>query len=625
MTDSQDLENLKRSPSALRVYFSRAKFTRAGKEYKARCCFHTEDTPSLTLFQAKGIWLYKCHGCQVSGNCIQFVQKMDGISFSEAVKKVREVLGEPESNARVDEVFKPIVGESKDYETYSLDEYSIRERAFENSPEALAYLKSRGISYETAKKCHTGFRQNLPTGDEASHLSALGWVVFPRIKDDRIIGIHYRSIKEKVHRRHSDMQTQLMGLDFIDPLEPIYLVEGEEDLLTFVEAGLRAVSLPGATGNLTPEQKDLLLQAEYVVLAGDTDAVGEAAMAKLGTVLGERCCLLRWPEQKDANAYFLLTCGGDISVFRAKVEELTALAKSQPMPGLYDLKSTILSSGRSSLADHPLRLRMPWADVDRMAILLPGSVTTISSTNSGCGKTQWVHQVALYNAMHHNEVVVNWQVELSADEIAGITIAHLTWKDRNHLTPADAKEAVRKLGNARYYVGYDPTLTTVESVLNLLEAAVKKTSCSLLILDHIHHLLGTADNEVQALSNAMQRLKRLAQTYMLKIIVVAQPRKATSASKGKSLHMTDLKGSEALSSTADAVFALHRNYTKANSDPNNFAKDEYDPLTEVRLLKVRAKGDGAAEAKLFFMGMFSSFLNLNEVQPSGSPEASAMF
>ena len=63
----------------------------AGGSKKACCPFHHEKTPSFNINEAKGF--YHCFGCGESGDAIKFVERMDGLSFVDAVKKLAERVG----------------------------------------------------------------------------------------------------------------------------------------------------------------------------------------------------------------------------------------------------------------------------------------------------------------------------------------------------------------------------------------------------------------------------------------------------------------------------------------------------------------------------------------------------
>ena len=57
-----------------------------GGSLKGLCPFHDEKTPSFNVTPARGLWY--CHGCGEGGDLIKFVQKIDGLSFVEAVEKL---------------------------------------------------------------------------------------------------------------------------------------------------------------------------------------------------------------------------------------------------------------------------------------------------------------------------------------------------------------------------------------------------------------------------------------------------------------------------------------------------------------------------------------------------------
>ncbi len=64
---------------------------RAGSSLKACCPFHHEKTPSFNINVSKGF--YHCFGCGESGDAIKFVEKMEGLSFVDAVKKLASRCG----------------------------------------------------------------------------------------------------------------------------------------------------------------------------------------------------------------------------------------------------------------------------------------------------------------------------------------------------------------------------------------------------------------------------------------------------------------------------------------------------------------------------------------------------
>jgi len=56
---------------------------RHGRRYVAPCPFHAERTPSFYIFDDNH---FKCFGCGEHGDVIDFVQKLHGLPFKEALK-----------------------------------------------------------------------------------------------------------------------------------------------------------------------------------------------------------------------------------------------------------------------------------------------------------------------------------------------------------------------------------------------------------------------------------------------------------------------------------------------------------------------------------------------------------
>lgn len=627
MNNNNELEELKRHPAVLGMYTSRLPLKRDGKEYVGLCPFHAEKTGSFRVSEHSGVWVWKCFGGSTcgSGNIFQLYQKLDGTSFSDVVKQIKTQLGQSWDSTKIAEkIFKTSVFEQdKPGISYSVSEYAKFELALSNSRAATEWLRSRGISHETAKKLHFGFRQDVGklAGEANAEISDKGWIAMPCIEGDKVTAIKYRSIVSKAFCKQGGMakgdRTPLFNAETIEALEPVYLTEGECDAAVFEQAGFKAASIQSSSTPATASNKSRLLEADYVILAGDNDTTGNDYMNKLWAEMQERTFKLTWPDQlKDANQVFLEKCGGDIEAFKQLVGELTLAAKTVPMPNISSLQEVMLSSGRTNLSNHPKRLRFPWPKVDDMAIIVPGGIASVMATNTKMGKTAWTTQATVYGALAHGEVVLNYQCELSPEEFSTIVTANVLRKDRNHLTADDHKAAAKLLSGVRYYIGRDPTLNRVGPVLDLIEAGIRRLGATLVVLDHVHFICRNEQNEIQAQANAYQRIKNMATRYQVKFIVVGQPRKALQTAKGKVVDLTDWKGSEAGTSDADAIYAIHRDRIK---DKDENTKDDYDPKTSVHLLGCRSKGDGGTYAELMYFGKFATFNEVvNDEPPPGT-------
>jgi DNA primase len=555
--------------------------------------------------------------CGQSGSILDLLQKTDGVDFKGAVAIARAFTSEWNQNReKVEQTFKSLgQEEQKVRKTYSQEEYGRLENSLNNSTEARKYLGSRGISLETAQSLHLGYRQDVGrlAGEAAQDIAGGGWLVFPTTSEGKVTSLKYRSIARKAFCKQPGMATELFNRQTIDMMEPVFLVEGEFDAACLEQAGFKAVSLPNATYQCTPEDKDSLLSAEYVVLAGDNDDAGKKAMEKLWAEMRERTYLLQWPAGiKDANAFWDAS-GRDLSVFRTKIAALVQEAKSRPMAGIYSLQESLMNSTEENVKDDPNRFRFSLPSVDRMAIISPGSVIGLMATSTGQGKTTFVLQETLEAARRHGEVVLNYQAELTIEQVARIVTAHTLRKHRLELTKEDMKSAAHALGNTKYYIGRNATLTTIGPVLDLMEAAIRRLSPTVAVLDNIHYLVRNESDQVKAMENAMQRIKSLAVLYKLKFFVLGAPKKAESTSKGKQLHVTDARGSVTFGDDSDAVFTIHRDMLTNSEDKKN----DYSPMCRLRLVKVRDKGPGDAEVELYFLGELATFSEVAGTNESG--------
>jgi DNA primase len=62
-----------------------------GRSFLGLCPFHKEKTPSFNVNQERGF--FHCFGCKESGSAIDYLMKLEGLSFLEAVRALAERLG----------------------------------------------------------------------------------------------------------------------------------------------------------------------------------------------------------------------------------------------------------------------------------------------------------------------------------------------------------------------------------------------------------------------------------------------------------------------------------------------------------------------------------------------------
>lgn len=333
-----EIERLKLSVSLERLVESAGvALKRHGKDRIGHCPFHDDHTPSLVVSPKTNLW--HCLGaCQAGGSVIDWVMRVEGVSFREAVERLREQTGEG-AVATV----KPVVSAAASADDAALlrgvvDYYHA---TLKQSPEALAYLAKRGLDHpEVVNHFRLGFAnrtlgyrlpdmqvkagaaqrgalQRVGIYRDSGHEHFNGSLVVPVFDGSgNVTELYGRKIGERL-REGTPLHLYLPGPHGgvfneagLAGTEEIILCESLIDALTFWCAGYRNVTSSYGIEGFT----DGILAAFHrhgirrVLIAYDADDAGDAATEKLAPrLIGEgfdvyRC---RFPKSMDANSYAL--------------------------------------------------------------------------------------------------------------------------------------------------------------------------------------------------------------------------------------------------------------------------------------------------------------------------------
>jgi len=160
MTSSDNFkETLKQQADIVRIVGDYVKLRKSGSQnFSGLCPFHGEKTASFSVHATRQF--YHCFGCGASGDVFSFVQKVENISFPEAVRLIAQKIGVPMPKVTFSS---PAEAKEAHLRGALLD---IHERAtafFQDClrrPEganAREYLKGRGLDDETIARFRIGF------------------------------------------------------------------------------------------------------------------------------------------------------------------------------------------------------------------------------------------------------------------------------------------------------------------------------------------------------------------------------------------------------------------------------------------------------------------------------------
>jgi len=151
-----DLEEIKNRLDIVDVVSGYIKLEKAGANYKANCPFHDEKTPSFMVSPSKQIW--HCFGCAQGGDIFEFVKKIEGVEFYDALKILAEKAGVKlksynKSNLK-DRTERQKIAEVLE-QALKFFEYYIHNS--KKGTQTKEYLAKRGFSEELIKEWRIGY------------------------------------------------------------------------------------------------------------------------------------------------------------------------------------------------------------------------------------------------------------------------------------------------------------------------------------------------------------------------------------------------------------------------------------------------------------------------------------
>lgn len=91
MIAAESIERVRSQVKIQEVVGERVKLERRGRSLTGLCPFHKEKSPSFHVNDERGF--YYCFGCHASGDAIKFLQELEGLSFTEAIRQLAERYG----------------------------------------------------------------------------------------------------------------------------------------------------------------------------------------------------------------------------------------------------------------------------------------------------------------------------------------------------------------------------------------------------------------------------------------------------------------------------------------------------------------------------------------------------
>lgn len=309
MIPHEYIEELTRRVDIVDLVGSYVQLKRKGRLYSGLCPFHSEKTPSFYVYP--DTQSFYCFGCGAGGSAVSFMQKMDNISYTEAVKLLGERAGmpAPTEDDKTGRLRGRILSMNKEAARFF---HACLNSTVEEARQARAYWRRRGLDDKTIVKFGLGYAPDdgqalyqylRDKGYNQQELDASG--LFKRSQSGRIYCLFWKRVITPIFDLRGNVIA--FGGRVLDDSKPKYvnspetlvyhksdtvfalqlakrsaarryvLCEGYMDVITMQQAGIDTAVCACGTA-LTPDQVRLISQyAEEVILCYDSDEAGQKA------------------------------------------------------------------------------------------------------------------------------------------------------------------------------------------------------------------------------------------------------------------------------------------------------------------------------------------------------------
>ncbi|MCL2517582.1 MAG: DNA primase [Oscillospiraceae bacterium] len=331
------IEEIKFRNDIIDVVSSYVTLKRSGSNFKGLCPFHSEKTPSFTVFTT-GKNFY-CFGCGVGGGVIDFIMRAENLDYPAALAYLAKRAGielkhdtdDNENNVKKSRLLEMNKAAAKFYHTQLI-----------SNETAMKYLTNRELSVALIKHFGLGFAPD-DFGTLTNHLKSLGYtekeltvgwlcgvskknnkpydmfrnrIIFPIIDPaGDVIAFGGRVIDDSMPKYLNSSDTpvfkksrNLFALNFAKnhSSENILLCEGYMDVIALHGAGFENAVATLGTSMTSDHARMLNRFTKNVIIAYDNDKAGQDAADKAFRLLGEvgmNTRIIRMTDAKDPDEY----------------------------------------------------------------------------------------------------------------------------------------------------------------------------------------------------------------------------------------------------------------------------------------------------------------------------------
>lgn len=407
------------------------------------------------------------------------------------------------------------------------------------------------------------------------------WIRFDYYRDGQLVNSKYKT-REKDFALETDAELIFYNLDSVSNSEIAIITEGEEDCLSFIEAGLHfSLSVPnGANKNLTyiDNSYDCISHIKTFYIATDEDVKGRMLRDELIRRFGsENCKIISFSHLTFTNKEGLVKeCkdANDVLVHHGKEALLSCYnnAKEIPIKGVYDM-----GDGYNDLVDlwekgMPKGNKIFHHKLNNIITWITPALAVWTGIPSH-GKSEFVDEVCVQlNILHDWKVAYyspeNFPTKLHVSKI----VSKITGKkfSKEEMSREELEQALSYVKDNFYFLYQEEELIddnaddmTIDRILSQTKSLIKKHGIKQLVIDPVARISDYTDKntDTKVIGKILNKIDRFAKSNDIIIHLVGHPtkmRKERDSGDYEVPTLYDISGSANFYNSAFYGFTIYR-------------------------------------------------------------------
>lgn len=388
------------------------------------------------------------------------------------------------------------------------------------SEKMVKWFEGRGIRQKTLLEARIGEGlEFMPQKGQKCNTAQFNY-----FKSGELINVKYRT-GDKCFKLFKDAELIFYNIDSISDVDECYIVEGEMDALSLMEAGIKnVISVPNGanlnSNNLTYVDNciEFLMPIKRIHLAVDNDVAGRRLRDELADRFGKhRCDFIEWNNFKDANE--VLVAEGIEGIHKALKN-----VREFPLEGVFSISDidTEINDMYVNGLDKGIDLGIPNFKLN----IVKGYITTITGVPSH-GKSDWLDYMCL-----RSRIVANWSgafyspenkpTQLHFSKMARKLIGK-HWDYQGRINEIELRQVKEYLDKKMWFLKPEKDFT-LQSILNMVRDTQQRHGLDYFVID-AWNKLESKENDTYTIGKNLDEIAMFCELNNIHCFLVAHPTK----------------------------------------------------------------------------------------------------